>query len=198
MNNVKFILDAFGLRGVSTYNFKSDIEPLQPNATAMPTQTIKGANAQRLDTGSANAPIYNWLGLQVFSSATIMDTVNDISIDLVTVLFEVRQAKNIDKVSVSGLNGTIKTHINDADFDISIKVVLTSDNHNDYPIEQVKNLVSMLKLPRALKIVSDFLLMFGIFSIVIEDYVVVQLEGTQNTAMVDISALSDTPIELLE
>lgn len=214
MPNLNFLLDATGLANTQIYKFGvNGLTPLEPNAARFETQmgkgldpngetfallSIKGNNAQRLDTGSADAAVYNWLGLQVFSSARISDPDDFMSMDLLTVLFEIRQDKNIDKVSIAGVNGTIKTYINDSDFQVNMKIILTTDNATDYPLDDVKRLTELLRRPKALNIVSDFIQLFDIYNIVVESFAVAQLEATQNTAIFEVAALSDTPIELIE
>jgi Domain of unknown function (DUF6046) len=174
------------------------LTPLEANRSEFPAQTARGNGSKRLDTGSADAPIYNWLGLQVFSSATLIHPETKERFNLLTVMFEVRQTKNIDTVAVTGLNGTIKTYINDGDFEVRIKGMLTTDNANDYPIDDVKKLTDILRQPKAIEVICDYLLLFGIYNLVIMDYTFPQSEGIQNIQTFEITALSDAPIELIE
>ena len=101
-------------------------------------------------------------------------------------------------MAVTGLNGTIKTYVSDGDFDIRMRGMLIADNPNDYPIEEVKQLTELLKQPLSIEVVCDYLQLFGIYNLVIQDYNFPQSEGTQNTQVFEINALSDAPIELIE
>ena len=132
-------------------------------------------------------------------------TDESVSITLENVLIDVSCQKNIDLAVIEGHDGTIKTFVNDDDFTLNIKGVICSDNPNDYPIEEIKTLLFILqqgtkdgnKVP-SLPVVSDYLLFFDIYDIVIVDYDFPQMEGTQNTQSFTIRALSNRPIELIE
>jgi Domain of unknown function (DUF6046) len=174
-------------------------EPLDMKIADIPAQERRGNGSLRLDTGAADAQVYNQFGTPVFSSARLIDPEDDTnSIDLLTVIFTVNQTKNIDTVRVNGLSGTIKTYINDGDFEVRMMVVLTTDNADDYPIDVVRQLTGLLKIGKSLKVQSDFLLLFGIYEITVMSYTVGQLEGIQNAQVFDVNCLSDTPVVLIE
>ena len=199
MPNLGFIVNQLGLQNAVIYRFDPLPEPLDVKTVELPAQTEKGNSSIRLDTGAADAQVYNWLGLPVFCSARLIDPDDDTnSFDLLTVVFEVTMTKVIDTVAVNGINGTIKTYIADGDFDVRIKGIITKDNANDYPIEDVRKLMALLKIKKSLKIICDYLVLFGIYELAITDYSFAQMEGVQNAQLFDIAALSDTPIELLE
>lgn len=199
MPNINFFINGNGL--VNTQAFRlvaNDLVPLEPNYAEFPQQTARGNGSKRLDTGSANAPVYNWLGLQVFSSASLTHPETGEVFNLLTCLFNVRQSKNIDEVAVTGLDDTIKTFINEGSYEITIKCILSTDNADDYPVDDVKRFIDLLRQKKALEIVSDFLLFFGIYSIVIYDFDVPQMEGVQNMQPFNITAKSDRPVQLVE
>ena len=199
MPNINFFINGNGL--VNTQAFRlvaNDLVPLTPNYVELPQQTARGNGSKRLDTGSADAPVYNWLGLQVFSSASLTHPETGEVFNLLTCLFNVRQSKNIDEVAVTGLDDTIKTFINEGSYEITIKCILSTDNADDYPVDDVKRFLDLLRQKKALDIVSDFLLFFGIYSIVIYDFDVPQMEGVQNMQPFNITAKSDRPVQLVE
>jgi Domain of unknown function (DUF6046) len=199
MRNIAFTLNQLGLANALIYRFDESGEPLDVKTVELPKQERKGNGSIRLDTGSADAQVYNWLGLPVFCSATLIDPEDDTNaVDLLTVIFEVSMSKNIDTVAVNGVDGTIKTYISDGDFDVKIKAILTTDNADDYPLDAVEKLVELLKIKKSLKVVCDYLLIFGIYELTITDFSMPQAEGIQNIQLFNISALSDKPIELLE
>lgn len=180
------------------YKFDIQTNALTPLYADIAEQTAASKNSLRLDTSSSELPILNRFGLPVFSSATFRHPITRERMDFLTVLFEVHQTKNIDTVAVTGLNGTIKTYVSDGDFDIRMRGMLIADNPNDYPIEEVKQLTELLKQPLSIEVVCDYLQLFGIYNLVIQDYNFPQSEGTQNTQVFEINALSDAPIELIE
>jgi Domain of unknown function (DUF6046) len=198
MPDLRILVNNLGLRGV-VINFLNDNKPLDVQTTDVPYQAEAGNGAVRLDTGSANAQVYNYFGLPVFCPCRLIDPDNaDNVLELMTVIIEVSMTKNIDTVAVNGVDGTIKTYINDGDFDVRIRGMITSDNQTDYPLDAVKKLIELFKIRQSLKVVCEYLVLFGIYELAIMDYQLPQLEGTQNTQLFDISALSDKPIELLE
>jgi hypothetical protein len=114
-----------------------------------------------------------------------------------TVLFSVNQSKNIVKTPIQGRNGTVKEYISDGDFDIQIRGLIVSDNANEYPKEDVRKLVEILRVQDNLEIASRYLEeTFDITNIVIESYSLPQTEGYLNVQAFEINAVSDDPIEL--
>lgn len=200
MPNINFFINnPIGVVNTQIYRLAaSELVPLEPNYAEFPQQTAKGNGSKRLDTGSADAPIYNWLGLQVFSSASLTHPETGEVFNLLTCLFNVRQSKNIDEVAVTGLDDTVKTFINEGSYEITIKCMLTTDNADDYPVDDVRKFVNLLRQKKALEIVSDFLMFFGIYSIVIYDFDVPQMEGVQNVQPFNIIAKSDRPVQLID
>lgn len=198
MKELNYLVGGLGLRGVAIKIF-NDAQPLEPQSVELEAQTQTGNNSIRLDIGSKDAQVYNWLGMPVFCSCRFIDPTNTSNrIDLLTVIIEVTQQKNIDTVAVNGLEGTIKTYFNDGDYDVRIRGMLTSNSQDDYPIEDVKKLIALLKIRKSLTVVCEYLGLFGIENLAITNYAFPQLEGTQNTQLFDIAALSDADVVILE
>lgn len=194
-------LSAFGLDNVAVYKMdfsqNKPIEGQKKERLSFPE--VKGNQTTRLNpTGIGSEQAYGLFGLTVFSDLILINPTNAADkVHILGVLFNLTATKNIDTVAVQNVDGTIKTHINDGDIDIKIRCWLSTDNANDYPIEAVTQLKKLLKLKTALKVQSDFLLLFDIYNIVVTDYNVFQVEGVQNTQFFEISALSDKPVELI-
>jgi hypothetical protein len=112
-----------------------------------------------------------------------------------TALFQINQEKIIQKTVIQGRSGSVKEYIADGDFIINIKGIITGDN-GVYPQEEVSNLIKMLKLPIALKVNSQLLSLFDIFSVVVESYNFPQTEGSQSQQLFEINCVSDNPVEL--
>jgi hypothetical protein len=65
-----------------------------------------------------------------------------------------------------------------------------------YPKEMVKRLIKLCKVKEPLKVTSEYLLMFDIHELVIEDYKFSQEEGKQNVQKFELSCSSDVPLIL--
>jgi Domain of unknown function (DUF6046) len=136
-----------------------------------------------------------YLGIPVFSDLVLSDK-RGVEVYLGEALVNVSQVKNIISTPVVGRNGTIKEYVSDGDFAIKIQGVLASGN-SLYPKEAFSDLLELLQTPDAIAVTSWFLQQFNIFNLVITDYACPQAEGFENMQPFEISALSDTPIELV-
>lgn len=137
----------------------------------------------------------SYLGTLVWSDMLLK--LDGIEVYFDTVLFNVNQTKNIVKTALQGRNGTIKEYISDGDYVIDVKAALVSQNR-EYPEDAVRNLVAMLQLPFAIEVTSPLLQLFGVYSIVVEDYSFPTQAGFTNTQLVEMNCVSDSPIELIQ
>lgn len=112
-----------------------------------------------------------------------------------TVLFNVRQTKNIVKTPVQGFNGTVKEYTSDGDYEVEIAGSIVSQNPDQYPEEDVKKLLDILGIPEPLEVTSEFLAYLGITSLVVESFTINQEAGYRNIQPFTITALSDRPLE---
>ena len=112
------------------------------------------------------------------------------------VLLDVSMTKNIIKTSIQGLNGTIKEYISDGDYAINIQGAIFSEN-NTYPEDDVLTLIEICKKQENIRVESGFLNRIDIDNIVIERYRLGAKKATMNAQFFDISAVSDTPQELI-
>jgi hypothetical protein len=133
------------------------------------------------------------------------------------VFCSVRGGHNVDTQHITGKNkgskirklanaaaiseyqdGTIKTHINEKDFEVTLKGLVVSPNFlQEYPHEGVKALTEILKYGGALEVVSDYLLIFRIYNLFVIGSSLGQLEGTGNIQPFEIQCLSDAPVEMV-
>lgn len=118
-----------------------------------------------------------------------------ISIDLA--IITITQTKNIVTTAIQGKNGTIKEFISDGDFNISINGIIWI-NDNIYPESEVQKFINIMKIPQSIKIYSNFVNMFGITEIVVNDYSLPQQEGMRNQQPFTINCISDEFINLEE
>lgn len=122
------------------------------------------------------------------------------------ILMDVSQSKNIVKTAIQGRDGTVKEYVSQGDYVISIQgniVGVTNGNTvedigNTYPIVDTKRIIEICKSPDSIEVTSEFLQMFGINRMVITDYKFAEKAGFRNIQPFQITALSDTPINLEE
>lgn len=90
-------------------------------------------------------------------------------------LIMISQPKNIVTTPMQGRNGTVKEYIADDDYQISLQAAVDNylgneltDERFDYPKTKVKELIEILKLPLELIVLSEFLAMFNVNSVVVK------------------------------
>lgn len=117
-------------------------------------------------------------------------------------LISLNLPKNIVTTALQGKNGTIKEYINDDDYQITLEAAVDSYIGNEdseerfsYPRDKVNELIKMLKKPDELIILSDFLKLFDIKSVVVKDFGMMQ-ETHTNRQAISIQLLSDEPYEI--
>lgn len=120
-----------------------------------------------------------------------------LNFEINTVLIDVSQTKQIIKTNIQGLSGTVKEYINKGDYTVSIRGALVSSSALTYPTIEVQQLKEYLEAETAIGVASSFLSdIFDIETIVIESFSFPQSEGMPNTQLFEISAVSDSPIEM--
>lgn len=108
------------------------------------------------------------------------------------------RSKIIQKTRVEGRNNTIKEHISNGDYTISINgIIAESEFSQEYPKGKLFLLKQFLDAPYALKITHAILNRLGIFEIVIDSYSIPSIEGTKNIQKFSAQATSDESSELI-
>ena len=178
----KFTISGGGINVV-----KSQLFAVPQNETDQPDRT-----------SYFGTPVFSNIEIAPFQYDTLSgETIqiqNGIIID--TVLITVTQSKNIVKTPIQGRNGTVKEYISDGDFQIDISGSIVSQNPEQYPETDVNEFIQILKSPVAIEIVSEYLNWFDIQSVVVESYNFPQIEGVRNVQQFNVTAISDTPVEL--
>ncbi len=133
-------------------------------------------------------------------------------------LMDISMSKNIVKTAIQGRDGTVKEYVSLGDYIINIQgniIGVTEGNGidsvgniitgnkignigNRYPVIDTKRLIQICKVGDSVEITSEFLQMFGISAMVITDFKFAQMQGSRNMQPFQITALSDTPINLEE
>lgn len=132
---------------------------------------------------------------QVGSPSTLDGREGARNLILETVLITVVQSKNIIKTPIQGRNGTIKEYIGEGDYMLRINGSIVSPEALVYPREDVNLLIRYCKVNQEFGVICDFLSLFGIENIVIEDYTISEKLGSRNEVPFEIVAISDLPIE---
>jgi hypothetical protein len=122
-------------------------------------------------------------------------TLPSLRIDAVTV--NLNRSKNIKKESIEGRDATIKEHITNGDFSISIDGLIANEKGDEYPKEKLFLLKQFLNAPYSLRVTHAILNRFGIYELVIDSYSIPSISGTKNIQKFTASATSDETVELI-
>jgi hypothetical protein len=116
-------------------------------------------------------------------------------IDAVTV--NLNRSKTIKKEGIEGRDSTIKEHITNGDFSISIEGIIANEKGDEYPKEKLFLLKQFLNAPYALRVTHAILNRFGIYELVIDSYSIPSISGTKNIQKFSANATSDETVELI-
>jgi len=162
---------------------------------------LSGALSQPLETKEEDFSfdVANMEGVPTLTSLAFRYK-NEI-VFLAECVLTVNMEKNIVITPLQGKDGTVKEYISDGDYQITVDAAVSSydtpgyEDRTAYPIEQIKELIKLLKVKDGLQIQSDFLTLFGITSVVVKSYGMVQ-ETHSNRQSFQLQLLSDTPFEI--
>lgn len=183
------ILRAFGLPG--------RIIAFEPSGKPLPAGSpleFPSKDVDFVDLAGNKERRLSYLGTPVFTDLRLTDEEGDFIID--TVLIDISQTKNIVTTPVHGRSGPVIEYVSDGAFEISIRGALV-DSNGYFPKDQVRRLYAFLLQPNALDVISEYLRVFDIYTIVIMRYRFFQVEGTENMQFFEIDAISDSPEEFL-
>lgn len=108
------------------------------------------------------------------------------------------RSKNIVKTAIEGRDHTVKEHISNGDFSISINGLIANDEFTkDYPKGKLFLLKQFLNAPYSLRITHAILNRLGVYEIVIDNYSIPSIDGVKNIQKFSLQATSDEPIELI-
>lgn len=184
--NIEFLIDQFGLGGVRVIEYDANGQGLE--------QVSKDFG---LDGG--NVPPSNkvsYLGTPVFGDVVLKYEPLNLEVELQTVLCEVSMTKNIIKTALQGVDGTIKEYVSDGDYDVTIQGAVVAQDVF-YPEQDTKLLHQLCLVKDAIIVESEFLQLFDIYNLVIENYSFPQQEGFLNMQLFELQCVSDKPIELI-
>lgn len=193
----QILLSNLGLSGLRPVVYRAGFGQPLPQGVERQYPEQEGGTTGNLTGESADASPKSWLGLPVFADVRFPREGKD-DIKLETVLVDVAQRKNIVVTPVQGRNGTVKEYVSDGDYEVRIRGAIVTASNNRYPDDRVRELHDLLSLPQTLTVVSEFLRLFRVYSLVVTGFDFRQAEGTQNTQLFEIEAISDLPEELIE
>lgn len=202
-----FVLEQFGLQQLKVNEFKPG-EQLEPKDSASKVDGFRRSDkgVSNMHSAEDGKPPMSILGTPIFADVILSNTKRvdytlapeqqTESVHLLWCLCEVNQTKNIVKTKVQGRDGDVKEYISDGDYMVTLRGAFSNTFMQSYPKEMVKRLIKMCKIKSALKVTSEYLLMFDIYELVVEDYKFSQEEGKQNIQKFELSCSSDSPLIL--
>lgn len=128
-----------------------------------------------------------WEGRFVYCPLRLRSGSKDL--EYVDAITSINRQKRIVSTEVIGMNGSVKEYISEGDYELSIYLGLYGSGDN-YPEEELRDLIALLSEPNAVEVQSTFLDLFDINKIVIKSYSLLQ-ETESNRQGISISALSD-------
>jgi hypothetical protein len=143
-------------------------------------------------------PIFDVLRFDAFSyeDAETGKTINAARFDFEVALMTVNKPRNIVRTAITGRNGTVKEYMSDGDYEINVRGSFVNELPNARPESLIRAFDAITKAPIQLKVESNFLNFFEIYSIVITDSSVSQREGSLNIVDYEFNCISDTPFEI--
>jgi hypothetical protein len=207
VNQPKLILTSFGLNYLKPQLFKLG-QRLQGDKHFDSAESFNPINTPLSDSSVATS----YLGTPIFSNLIIpsgswvdldgntipygsADPSNPYTDNIV--LFSIQRTKRYVVTEVTGRDNGFIEHISNGNYQISIKGVIISPYPNVYPKDQVRIFKSIFEANKSIKVVSEYLQNFDIDQIYITDVSLEQLEGCRNMQPYEITALSDTPFEII-
>lgn len=203
------MLTGFGLQYVRTALYKPGkaLEEVRKEQTYSVTNTDRGTPnmhtnrvpGEDLRPGVTGEPI-SALGTPIWSDVILHKQEEELleGVQLISCLITVQQAKNIVKTAIQGRPGTVKEFISDGDYQVTLRGAVTRNFKNEYPLEELRRFLQLLKDSRPLKVISPYLLQFDIHELVVETYTMGQEQGKQNVQTFEVVCSSDTPLLLKE
>lgn len=157
----------------------------------------KTAQADNYDTLKARAKAEgttSLLGTPIFLPTTLKyeDEYDTLEVKLQgEPMVQVRMNKTIVKTAIDGKSGTFKELYSHDDYGITFRGFLFNEKENKHPEQLMRELRNILDKQKHIRVINDFLKIFGITYIAVESADVNLIEGAQNYVAYQISAVSD-------
>ena len=92
----------------------------------------------------------------------------------------------------------MKEYYSPDDYAVKIQAAVVARGDDYYPYEKVRFLRELLSARASVAAVSDYLLLFDIYEVAVENVEWIQEAGTQDMQLLEISGYSDSTEELLD
>lgn len=116
--------------------------------------------------------------------------------EMTQILMVVNQSKNIVRTAMNGRNGTVKEYISDGDYSITVDGLIVGEFPLVYPSDSIKALKTFKELSQSIEVAGQFLSLFGITNVVVNDFSYHELEGFRNQVAFRILMWSDTDFKI--
>jgi len=147
-------------------------------------------------------PIYASLIFKALSGKDLNNLGEDVKkivsydFEMTQILMTIDQTKNIVKTALNGRPGTVKEYISKGDYMINVSGLVVGKFPLVYPGEAVKALATFLDLQQSIEVASQFLSLYGITDVVVEEYKFADIKGSRNQVGFSFSLLSDTDFKI--
>ena len=111
-------------------------------------------------------------------------------------IVQVSQSKEVVKTKIAGADGTFKEYIGKSDYLINIRGLIVNAVDNDPPEQGVRAFNALVDIPQAIDVECEMFEWLGIYSVVIENHTLFQIEGFQHIMGFTLSCSSDNPVEI--
>lgn len=168
-------------------------------------QIIAGFLAERAGFPPApneDASVASYLGTPIYDFVKFPYDGNEATnigsegVSLSEVLITMSRPKKIVRTPIQGREGDVNEFISLGDYEINISGVLVSEEPLVQPTEALQELLLIADYSGAVVVASNYLNLFGIEQIVIDNFSPSQIEGYRNQIGFTIQAHSERPIEL--
>jgi len=143
-----------------------------------------------LNSGTVDA-----FGQKVFS-----DIKFDLGNDTVVIsrsVIEVNRQHTIVSTPLQGRDGTVKEYISAQDWAITVRGSVQTQDLEKYPLAEVRKIVRMMSKGERIDVISEYLALFDIHSMVLESDNYPQADGQQNIQNFELRFLSDKDLPLI-
>lgn len=142
-----------------------------------------------------NTSSFSQFGTPVFSDIEF-DLDGD-KVKIIHSVIEVTRQNTIVAMPLQGRNGTVKEYISAQDWVVTVRGSIQSTDPQKYPLEDIRTIVKMMGKGERIEVVSEYLALFDIHSIVLESDNYPQNEAQQNIQQFELRFLSDEDLELI-
>lgn len=115
-------------------------------------------------------------------------------IEIPAAIIQVSAHKNVIKTALAGQDMSVKEIVGFEDYQIQVAGLIIDEN--GYPQYAVADLNKLFRLNEALEVECEYLRIFDIHYLVVEDFVFPPIEGFDNTIPFEFMSFADQPVNL--